>query len=185
MFIDITLKITNEMLNAAASHDKIVLAGHVGTHFDVMNKEFPLEYASLPGYIFDVSGIRGREITLRDVDIGKVKRGMFVGFYTHFIEEVGYTSQEYHTHQPVLAVELIEQLLNRGVYIIGVDFMGLRPGKEHTPMDQLCADRGAFVVENLCNLSAVAERRGVIINTYPMNYAGTSGLPCRVLAQVE
>ena len=39
------------------------------------------------------------------------------------------------------------------ISMIGVDFAGIRRGKEHTPKDQYCADRGVFVVENLCGLS--------------------------------
>lgn len=41
MFIDLTLKITPQMAAADPSHGNKALVGHLGTHFDVMNKEFP------------------------------------------------------------------------------------------------------------------------------------------------
>ena len=43
MLIDITLKITPKMVSDAQGNEKKSLTGHLGTHFDVMNKEFPLK----------------------------------------------------------------------------------------------------------------------------------------------
>ena len=42
MKIDVTLEITPKMVQDAQGHDKKSLSGHLGTHFDVMNKEFLL-----------------------------------------------------------------------------------------------------------------------------------------------
>lgn len=79
---------------------------------------------------------------------------------------------------------MIDALLDKGVSIIGVDCAGVRRGKEHTPKDQYCADQGVFIIENLCNLQKVIESGGTcLINTYPMNYADMTGLPCRVVAE--
>ena len=53
-------------------------------------------------------------------------------------------------------------------------------------MDQYCADRDVFVIENLCNLGAVAsEGAQFMAHIYPMNYAEMTGLPCRVVAETE
>ena len=56
MLIDITLRITPKMATDAQGNEKRALAGHLGTHFDVMNKEFPLEFTKRAGVVFDVSG---------------------------------------------------------------------------------------------------------------------------------
>ena len=87
---------------------------------------------------------------------------------------------------PMINRSLILEIDNdKKISIIGVDFAGVRNGKEHTPKDQYCADRGVFIVENLCNLKAVVDAGGeCIVNTYPMNYAEMTGLPCRVVAEV-
>ena len=45
MIIDITLPITPKMVTDAQGKEKKALTGHLGTHFDVMNKVFPLEYS--------------------------------------------------------------------------------------------------------------------------------------------
>ena len=186
MKIDLTLKITPQMVKDAQGNEKKALVGHLGTHFDVMNKEFPLEYTERNGIVFNVSNVRDREIDVTDIDIHKVEGEMFVAFYTGFIEEAGYGTVKYFKEHPQLSHELIEALLQKNVSIIGVDFAGVRRGKEHTRTDQHCADHGVFIVENLCNLCSVLQIGDTFMaHTYPMNYAQMSGLPCRVVADVE
>lgn len=185
MKVDITLRITPKMTAGAQGNEKKALVGHLGTHFDVMNKEFPLEYTERRGIVFDVSGVKGRDIEIADVDLSLVAPDMFVAFHTGFIEEEGYGTRRYFTEHPQLSIALIEELLRRRVSIIGVDFAGVRRGKEHTPMDQRCADHGVFVVENLCNLRRLAEAEGAFVaHTYPMSFEGMTGLPCRVVAEL-
>ncbi len=185
MKIDITLKITPRMVTDAQGNEKKALVGHLGTHFDVMNKEFPLEYTERKAIVFDVSGVKNRDIDIIDVDLDEVDQDMFVAFYTGFIEEEGYGTKKYFKEHPQLSNELIEVLLKKKISIIGVDFAGVRRGKEHTPMDQHCADQGVFIIENLCNLKSILEIGNVFVaNTYPMNYAEMTGLPCRVVAEI-
>jgi len=77
-------------------------------------------------------------------------------------------------------------LLEKGISIIGLDFVGARREPEHTAKDQYCADRGVFIVENLRNLGAITlgkKSATCIINTYPINFSGQTGLPCRVVAE--
>jgi kynurenine formamidase len=71
------------------------------------------------------------------------------------------------------------------VSMIGVDAPGIRRHEEHPAADRFCASRGAFVVENLDNLGLLLkETRNTPfkVNTYPMNFMGATGLPCRVVA---
>lgn len=185
MKIDITLKITPEMLKDAEENQNKDLTGHLGTHFDVMNKEFPLEYTQRKAVVFDVSEVKNRDIGIRDINLDKVSAGMFVAFYTGFIESEEYGTKRYFKEHPQLSDELIDRLLEKNISIIGVDFAGIRRGKEHTPKDQYCADRGVFVIENLCNLKYLVNTKNeIIIHTYPMNCVGITGLPCRVLAEL-
>ena len=46
----------------AQGNEKKAIAGHLGTHFDVMNKEFPLEYTRRAGIVFDVSSVWNRSV---------------------------------------------------------------------------------------------------------------------------
>lgn len=187
MLMDLTLLVTKYANKEALENERMASFGHLGTHFDVMDKEFPLEYLKRPGLVFDVTDLVDREIGAPDIDLDLVQAGMFVAFHTGFIERVTYGSKEYFGEHPQLSNELIDSLLKKQVAIIGVDFAGLRRGSEHTPKDQYCADRGAFVVENLTNLASVlqgAPHRLCTVNTYPIKFAGLSGLPCRVTAEI-
>ncbi|MCL2562764.1 MAG: cyclase family protein [Oscillospiraceae bacterium] len=186
--IDLTLPITPDMVKTAQANENKTFAGHLGTHFDVMDKEFPLPYTERAGIVFDVSGVGGRDIDCGDVDLSRVGADTFVAFYTGFIEAEGYGGKRYFTAHPQLSDALIDALLERNISIIGVDFAGVRRGSEHTPKDQYCAERGVFIVENLCNLSAVLRGEPYAVftaHTYPMNYVGMTGLPCRVIGSLE
>nr|WP_312576935.1 cyclase family protein [Sedimentibacter sp.] len=187
MFIDLTTLITPKMVTDAQGNEKKALVGHLGTHFDVMNKEFPIEYVERKAIVFDVSTVKGRDIDISDIDISKVKNDMFVAFYTGFIKEEGYGSKRYFQEHPQLSDDLIECLLDLDISIIGIDCAGIRRGAEHTLKDQYCADRNVFVVENICNLEILLlqeSSREFIANTYPVRYADMTGLPCRVLAKI-
>lgn len=184
MLLDITLKVTPEMRSSAPEKDDRALVGHLGTHFDVMDKEFSLEYTRREGLVFDVSHIRDRDIEISDIDIDKVVRGQFVVFYTGYIDEQPYGTKPYFSNHPQLSYKLIDALLEKKISIIGIDCSGIRRSKEHTPADQYCADQGVFVVENLFNLRLlVSEKCQFTVHTYPVNYIGMTGLPCRVIAE--
>ncbi|MBQ6492596.1 MAG: cyclase family protein [Erysipelotrichaceae bacterium] len=186
MKLDITLKVTPEMMKDAQGNQKIALSGHLGTHFDVMNKEFPLDYTQRQGIVFDVSEIEGRDIEVSDIAVEKVKKEMFVAFCSGFIEKETYGTKKYFKEHPQLSHELIEALIDKKISIIGIDFAGIRRGKEHTPADQLCADNDVFVVENLCNLKKIiVVNEYFVARTYPISFTGMSGLPCRVVAEMD
>lgn len=185
MKTDITLKITPKMAADAQGNERVALAGHLGTHFDVMNQEFPLDYTERPGVIFDVRAASGRDIGPEDIDVSKIKAGTFTAFCTGYSGREPYGSRTYFSEHPQLSMDLIQLLVEKGVSIIGVDCAGVRRGKEHTPTDQYCADRGVFIVENLWGLEQLLDSDHWIIHTYPMNYAGVTGLPCRVIAELS
>lgn len=187
MRIDMTLQVTPQMVGNAGEFEKKVFTGHLGTHFDVMNKEFPLEYVERKGIVFQISMNAEREIGVNDIDLSLIEKDMFVAFCTSFIENVGYGTQEYFAKHPYLSQELIVALVKKQISIIGVDFAGIRRAKEHRIADQYCADNNVFVVENLCNLKSILKGKETalfIAHTYPMNYSDMSGLPCRVVADI-
>ncbi len=187
MYIDITTKITPKIITDAQGNEVKALSGHLGTHFDVMNKEFPLEDLKKTAVIFDVRNVRERDISTEDIDLNQIQEEMFVIFYTGFIEEEGYGTEKYFKEHPQLTDELIDLLLEKKISMIGIDFAGVRRGKEHTPKDQYCADRGVFIIENLCNLGKALRDEAQIkmtAYTFPVNYAEMTGLPCRVVLEV-
>ena len=187
MLVDLSVNVTKFVRKEAMQNLKKASFGHLGTHFDVMNKEFPLFYVKRKGVVFNVSGIKDRDIDLEDIDMSYIKRDMFIAFYTGFIDKVEYGTKEYFSDHPQLSGMLIDKLLEQKISIIGIDFAGIRRGKEHTPKDQYCADKGVFIVENLCNLEKILrneKQNYFIANTYPINFSGMTGLPCRVIGEI-
>jgi kynurenine formamidase len=182
MFVDLTVTLTSENLGNADLSETLLKSGHLGTHFDVMNKTFPLEYLSRSGIVFHVKEIRERDIETEDIDLSLVQKDDFVLFHTGWIEEKGYGNKDYFHDHPQLSDALIDALLEKGISMIGVDAPGIRRGKEHTPKDQYCADHGVFVVENLCHLEEIHTR--CRIYTFPLKIEGPSGLPCRAAAEL-
>ena len=186
MLIDLTLPLTKDLTSDAQGNERKVLTGHLGTHFDVMNREFPLSYLRRDGIVFDISPIRDREIQPSDIGMNEIRPDMFVAFFSGFSDEVPYGSRPYFKEHPQLSQKLIWELVDRKISVIGIDFAGVRRGKEHTPADQFCADHGVFIVENLYGLSALLQyRSGFTVYTFPLRHLDWSGLPCRVVAEIS
>ena len=184
--IDLSTPVSINAGQNALENEKMTSLGHLGTHFDVMDLVFPLEYTRRQGIVFNVQN--KDEISVSDIDTSLIYKGMFITFYSGFIEVEPYGSKRYFSSHPYLSLDLIEVLLQREISIIGVDFAGIRRGKEHTPMDRYCADKGVFIIENLCNLGIILNGRNsseFTANIYPVNFIGMSGLPCRVTAEVD
>lgn len=192
MKIDLTLEISKELLSSnlkkAINEDKAFGAiGHIGTHFDIMDKEFPLDYINRTGKIFNVSHIRNNEISLKDIDLNEIKENNFVIFYTGYLRDMGYGTAEYLTNHPELSKELIDYLISKKVSLIGIDAPGVKRGSEHRYIDQYCADRDVFIVENINNLDLLwseAKNNPFTMYTFPLNIKGTTGLTSRVIAEL-
>lgn len=182
MLIDLTYPLKASMV----SPDTVGGPGHLGTHFDIMDKEFPLDYSETDGLLFNVVG--KDEIGVNDIDLSRIHQGDFVLLRTGWIEDHPFDSPDYHHGHPQVSHELIKALVARHIRLIGVDNSGLRRGAEHVPADQYCADHSVFVIENLCNLDMLLLKAGsnrFHMHTYPLHIAGYTGVPARVVAEVK
>ena len=189
MKIDITYPLTYEAMAAWWKRfgGEIARFGHWGTHLDMMEGTFPLDYCERNGRIFDVRGIMDREIDVHDIDFRQIQANDCVLFYTSMIENVPYGCDAYLYERPQFARALIERLADCRVSLIGIDMAGLRRGREHAWADQFLAHRGIYVVENLMNLNIVwqyAQERSFSVSTYPLNCVECTGLPCRVVVDM-
>lgn len=179
--VDLTLPLTPDMMRNAE------LSGHVGTHFDVMDKAFTNDYRLLKGVVFDVSSCVGEEIGVADIDIDAVHERMFVGFHSGIQDRFPYGTLEYRKAHPVLSYELMQQLAARKVAVIGLDFAGVRRGPEHTPSDQMLADNGTFVIENLHGTEKLMEGNDKVYAIFcitPRSVSDATGIPCAVTARI-
>lgn len=185
--IDLSVHVTEDMVKDAFVNEKMVSFGHLGTHFDCMHKEFPWDFTKKEGIVLDVSAIADKDIEPGEALLREVGQDDFVIFSTGYIDRVPYASREYFKEHPQLSYSCIQALLDKQVSMIGIDCAGIRRGGEHTPTDQRCADRGVFVVENLCNLEKLLAGKQAVrctVYTFPLNFGGMSGLPARVAAEL-
>lgn len=187
MIIDLTVKVKEDLWKKMLTNHQAAVFGHIGTHFDVMNKEFPLDNHKTCGKIIDVRNIWGQDIDIDAIANNDIKEKDFVIFYTDFLSEKQYGTAEYFNLHPQLSKRLIQHLLDKRVSLIGIDAPGIRRGAEHVEIDQHCANSGVFVVENLANLDLLFKKAGTgafTVYTFPVNMEGISGLPSRVVAEV-
>lgn len=192
MKFDLSLNVDKKLLkslglatqNIGQDIDK---AGHVGTHFDVMDKEFSIEKIITKGRVFDISSLEPGEVKIDDLDLTTVQPNDFVMFYSGILKRCGYGTKEYLSTYIELTDELIDELIAKKVSFIGVDMAGAKGPKDHARIDQYCADKGIFIIENLANLDLLyksTKGRPFTVYTFPVNMSGFSGLPCRIIAEV-
>ena len=139
------------VIERVKSREERVSTGHIGTHIDLKGKAF--SDTDLKGVIIRCED--GTEI--KDADLSNVKEGFFVMFNTNHSRYYEYGRSDYFEGYSTLGDELIEKLIGKKVALIGIDGPGIKSGKEHPLTDQYLADKGIFVVENLCYLSLLEE----------------------------
>ena len=113
MYYDLTLKITPELMKDANQNEIITLFKHIGTHFDVMDQKFPLDYLHLSAVIFNVSLIQNHDIEINDIKLDFIQEIMFIAFYTRFNKEAGYDTARYFKEHPPLSKKLVEALIQK------------------------------------------------------------------------
>ncbi len=192
MKLDLSFKVEKKFLEKMLERVEGIIksaehSGHVGTHFDVMDKEFCLENIITTGRVFDISHIQTGEVKLADVDISTVEENDFVMFYSGVLKKYGYGTKEYFSTYIELSDELIDALIEKKASLIGVDMAGAKKAEDHPRIDQYCADKGVFIIENLSNLDILLKetsRNSFTVYTFPMNWNGFTGLPCRIVAEL-
>ncbi|MBU3810391.1 MAG: cyclase family protein [Candidatus Niameybacter stercoravium] len=155
---------------------------NMGTHIDVMAADVDIELERLiaPGIKFDVSHITDRQIMLEDLDLSRVREGVYVFFHTgwdkHFEDE-----EKYNNH-PEVAMEVIEYLVGQKVNMIGIDTLGLGKSRNHGLIDDYLGKSKAYAIENLTNLEKLPEE-GFKVYCLPMKIEGIDALPARLLVE--
>lgn len=192
MKIDLTYRLEKEWIEDFLKNNMngdLSKFGHFGTHFDIQDKEFPLEYCERKGIIFDVSFVQDRDIEVSDLNINAIEQNSIVLIHTGIIENIKYGTVQYFNEHPQLSYELIEKLIEMKVSLIGIDMAGVRRGTQHVKADQYCADHNIFIIENLVQMKQVVrsfhDGNNFIVHTYPLNLAGYTGLPARVIAEFK
>ncbi len=153
---------------------------NMGTHIDVMGVDVFIENERLisEGIKFDVSSITDREIKLTDLDLSRVKEGVYVFFQTNY--DKYFEDEDKYNNHPEISMEVIEYLVDKKVNMIGIDALGLGRGRNHGLIDVYLGKHKSYTIENLANLDKIPEE-GFKVYCLPMKIEGIDGLPARIL----
>lgn len=155
---------------------------NMGTHIDVMGEDVLIENERLisKGIKFDVSHIVDREIKLSDLDIKRIKEGVYVFFQTNW-DKYFEDEEKYNSH-PEISMEVIEYLVDKKVNMIGIDTLGLGIGRNHGIIDTYLGKHKTYAIENLANLKDIPEENFKVY-CLPIKMEGIDALPTRILVE--
>lgn len=86
---------------------------------------------------------------------------------------------EFNTNYVALAPDAAEMLIQRGVRLVGVDYLSVAPFEDLTPTHQILLKAGVVIVEGL-DLSEVSQGRYTFY-CLPLKIAGSDGAPARAM----
>lgn len=189
--IEISLKVDKESPAwqwLKSQENKLISAGHIGTHIDVYNKsEVPESYMKTKGVLVDCTKYDlDEEIGMEVLKEKKIEEGNFVLFNTGIQNENPYGSDVYINRHHQLSFELIDYLLSKKVSFIGIDCAGVRRGKEHFEADIKCESNNTYVIENL-DFSRLTDKSNDNFDVYTVwiNNPLATGLHTRVFANYK
>jgi len=162
---------------------------HSGTHIDApfhfvdggaTIDELPLQLFIGPVLVYAVDA--ERYITKEHVDKITLQGETRVLFKTR---NSGLLHQpEYDPNFVAFSVEAAEALVERGVRLVGLDYLSVAHADEQVPVHRAFLDHGVVLLEGI-DLSAVEPGRYELM-CFPMRILGSDGAPCRaVLRDLE
>lgn len=185
---------------------RLALAEHSGTHLDAplhfartghSVDQLPLASLIGPARVIDVRAACERErdyavsvddLTAHEAAEGRIAPGSAVliltGWSKHWHDPALYLGGETTDtlHFPGLDLEAARLLADRRVGLVGIDTASLDPGPSRLfGAHRVLAEAQVPGLENLRGLEALPARGATLI-ALPMNIAGGSGAPARVLA---
>lgn len=140
----------------------------------------PLErVADLPGLVVDARGISGRVLGPELLD-GLSVEGCAVLFRTDWSERWG--SEAYWEPAPYLSNELCRALIDRGAYLVGVDFWNVDDTSDPSrPAHTMLLAAAIPIVEHMANLSALPAS-GFRFHAAPLAIVGGASVSVRAYA---
>jgi arylformamidase len=167
---------------------KISTSVHVGTHVDAPHhflndgrtvEQLPLDVLTGPCYVVQLpDGVE--EITAEVLDrteIGSDMKRVLFGTRNSHLWAKGET--KFHTDFVAIAEDGAEWLVERGIQLVGVDYLSVAPYGDSGPTHHVLLKAGVVIVEGL-NLSNVM--RGFYdLYCLPLKIAGCDGAPARAI----
>ena len=173
---------------ATANVTRMDMGVHTGTHVDAPHhflndgrtvEQLPLEVLTGPCYVLQLpDGVEAitSEVLARCEITSDMKRVLFGTRNSHLWAK-GETG--FQTDFVAITEDGAEWLVERGVQLVGVDYLSVAPYEEGAPTHEILLKAGVVVVEGL-NLSKVM--RGFYeLYCLPLKIAGSDGAPARAI----
>jgi kynurenine formamidase len=165
------------------------MSTHTGTHMDAPSHFAPGKAAidGIPVHRFVSSAVlidapkkAGQTVGVADIKGEDIGEGDAVVLVTGW--ERRYRSRGYMTANPGLSGEAARYLVKKKVNAVCIDGPSIDPGRDRKfTVHNVLLPAGVLVVENLCNLGRLTEKRFTLV-VCPLRLAGTTGSPVRALA---
>ncbi|MBW8010109.1 MAG: cyclase family protein [Chloroflexi bacterium] len=172
---------------AIANVSRIAMSVHTGTHIDA-----PFHFIEGGETVENISLrlLTGRAYVLHlpDVDLITTEilenanippRTRRVLFRTRNSEQWKKANNKFNKEYVSLSADGAEYLINRGVKLVGVDYLSVAPFNDVVPTHQALLEAGVVIVEGL-NLSAVSQGRYTLY-CLPLKLANSDGAPARAI----
>jgi arylformamidase len=168
-------------VNASA----VTMSVHSGTHVDApfhflpdgaTIDALPLETFIGPALVHAVEDA-GRHITeahVNAIDLGGATRVLFKTRNSGLLGKPAYDP-----HFVAFSVEAARALVNRGVTLVGLDYLSVAHADEQVPVHRAFLDHGVILLEGI-DLSDVRPGRYELI-CFPLRLRGSDGAPCRAV----
>ena len=161
---------------------------HLGTHVDAPRhflndgssvEQLPLEVLTGPCYVAQLpDGIEAitSEVLERTEITSEMKRVLFGTSNSHYWAK---GESKFQTDFVAITEDGAEWLVERGIQLVGVDYLSVAPYEESIPTHRVLLQAGVVIVEGL-NLSNIM--RGFYdLYCLPLKIAGSDGAPARAI----
>lgn len=174
---------------ASANVTQISMTVHAGTHIDAPYHFLGGEAATVEQLALNL--LTGRayvlhlpdEVSLITADIlqkseipPRTRRILFRTRNSHLWEK---NQNEFQTDFVALSPDGAQFLIDRGVKLVGIDYLSIAPYKDGVPTHTLLLEAGVVIVEGL-DLSQVAQGR-YSLYCLPLKLTGVDGAPARAI----
>ncbi len=166
---------------------RVEMSCHMGTHVDAPDhflnngktiENLPLNILSGRAYVLHLPDVD--VITADILERAEIPpRTRRILFKTRNSDYWLRREKEFQTGFVALAEDAARYLVNRGVKLVGVDYLSVAPYKQGRPTHEALLRAGVVVVEGL-DLSAVTQGRYTLF-CLPLKLAGSDGAPARAI----
>jgi len=187
--------VEHEQLQSYAADGKVAhhvgLNSHQGTHVDAPAHfieggatvdELPLDLLSGPARVVDLREHRGERITAdvldaRAPDLSRERVLLLTGDV-----DARFGGGAFFEEAAVLTPDAADWLLDRGVGMVGNDFLTESIDGDDRPVHRALLGAGVPIVEYLSNAAAVADATTVDVRCLPLRLSGLEASPIRAAA---